>query len=507
MSEPGRVHPRDRFNRELEENVHPRDWINPDPAPRYNLVVIGAGTAGLVTAAGAAGLGARVALVERNLMGGECLNTGCVPSKCLIRSARAAADVRDSGPFGIRVPARYEVDFEAVMERMRSLRAAISVSDSARRFSTELGVDVFLGAAEFTGRDAIRVSGKTLRFRRAVIAAGARAFEPSIEGLAGTGFLTNETVFSLTSLPERLAVIGGGPLGCELAQAFQRLGSRVFLLQKGPRIMPREDPDAVRILEESLTRDGLELILSCDVRGVKRSSQGKTITCQCGGETKEITVDEILVGAGRVPNADGLGLDLAGVAWDKREGVRVDEHLRTTNPRVFAAGDICSPYKFTHMADAMARIVIQNALFWGRRKQSALTVPWCTYTDPEIAHVGMYEEEAVRKGIPVDTFTVPMAHVDRAVADGETEGMARIHVRKGTGRILGATIVARHAGEMISEVSVAMQAGMGLGKLSGVIHPYPTQAEAIRKAADAFNRTRLTPGIKGIFEALLRFRR
>ncbi|UCG39446.1 MAG: FAD-containing oxidoreductase [bacterium] len=507
MSSEPRVIPVDGFNRVLEENVHPAHWINPEPARRYNLVVIGAGTAGLVTAAGAAGLGARVALVEKHLMGGDCLNVGCVPSKCLIRSARSAADVRDAGQFGVKVPGGYEVDFGAVMERMRRLRSQISVNDSVRRFSGELGVDVFLGQGRFTGPDTVQVGESILRFKRAVLATGARAFEPPIEGLAAAGFLTNETVFNLTERPSRMAVIGAGPLGCELAQTFQRLGCRVTILEMGPQILSREDRDAAGIVEDALRRDGVELVLSCEIKRVTRGPDGKVIHLECGDGRREMAVDEILVGVGRVPNVEGLDLESARVNYDARLGVEVDEYLRTTNPEIFAAGDICFPYKFTHTADALARIVIQNALFWGRRKTSLLNIPWCTYTDPEIAHVGMYETDAQRKGIAVDTFTIPMSDVDRAVADGETDGMVRVHVRKGTGRILGATIVARHAGEMISEVSVAMKARMGLGALSEVIHPYPTQAEGIRKAADAYNRTRLTPRVKRLFETILRWQR
>jgi len=507
MADRGRVFPSDPFNEKLEKNVHPPEWVNPEPASRYNLVVIGAGTAGLVTAAGAAGLGAKVALVERHLMGGDCLNVGCVPSKCLIRSARAASDVRDASRFGVRLPAGREVDFPAVMERMRRLRADISVNDSVNRFSKELGVDVFLGDARFSGSDTVRVGDKALRFKKAVITTGARAFTPPVEGLAAAGFLTNETVFSLTERPGRLAVIGAGPLGCELAQAFGRLGSRVSLLQRRQQIMPREDQDVARIVEASMVADGVEIILPCDLKRVEKTREGKVLHLVCEGAANQITVDEILVGAGRVPNVEGLNLDEVGVAYDERKGVNVDESLRTTNPRIYAAGDVCSPFQFTHAADAMARIVIQNALFWGRKKTSALTIPWCTYTDPEIAHVGMYGKDAEEKGIPVKSITIPMTEVDRAIADGETEGMVRIHVRKGSGQILGATIVARHAGEMISEVSVAMHGKVSLGALSGVIHPYPTQAEGIRKAADAYNRTRLTPGVKRLFETILKWQR
>lgn len=507
MSEQDLVIPKDRYNQELVENVHPSGWTNPDPAGKYNLVVLGAGTAGLVTAAGAAGLGARVALVEKHLMGGDCLNFGCVPSKCLIRSARAAAEVRDASRYGVCVPGGYEVDFPAVMERMRKLRAGISPNDSAKRFSEQLGVDVYLGEGRFTGTKTVQVGDAVLQFRKAVIATGARAFKPPVEGLAEAGFLTNETVFTLTDRPERMAVIGAGPLGCELAQAFQRLGCRVSLLQRGPGIMPREDPDAAGIVLESMRRDGVAIYLSSDVKRIERTREGKKVHIEVNGKGLQVTVDEILVGTGRVPNVEGLGLEAAGVRYDDRGGVMVDEFLRTSNPAVFAAGDVCSAYRFTHTADAQARIVIQNALFRGRKRSSALTVPWCTYTDPEIAHVGIFERDAREKGVLVDTFTIPMQDVDRAVTDGETDGMVRIHVRKGTDRILGATVVARHAGEMISEISTAMQAGMGLGSLSGVIHPYPTQAEAFRKAADAYNRTRLTPMVKKVFKLILKWER
>lgn len=505
--QPVEINPMDEYNRSLVSNVHPPDWNNPAPAPMYNLVVIGAGTAGLVTAAGAAGLGAKVALVERHLMGGDCLNVGCVPSKCLIRSSRAFADVRDARDFGVIVPDGSEVDFPAVMERMRRLRARISANDSAARYRDELGVDVFVGDGRFAGPGIVEVGDLKLRYRKAVITTGARAFEPPIDGLKDAGFLTNETVFSLTERPARLAVIGAGPLGCELAQTFRRLGSEVYVLEMGPQILPREDRDAANIVERAFATDGIELVLSCSLKKVETGPGGKVLSLSCGDEARRIEVDEILVGVGRVPNVDGLNLESVGVGYDARKGVHVDDRLRTTNPKIFAAGDICLAYKFTHTADASARIVIQNALFWGRKKAGVLTIPWCTFTDPEIAHVGMYDKDAEARGIPVQTYTVPMGDVDRALADGEEDGMVRVHVKKGTDTILGATIVARHAGEMISEISVAMQAKMGLGSLSSVIHPYPTQAEAIRRAADAYNRTRLTPTVKGIFDRLLRFQR
>ncbi len=491
------VFPDDLHNQALVSNVHPLDWQNPEPAPCYNLVVIGAGTAGLVTAAGAAGLGAKVALVERHLLGGDCLNVGCVPSKCMIRSSRVVADIRDANQFGIKVPPGMEVDFPVVMERMRRLRARISVHDSARRFK-DMGVDVFLGEGRFSGPDSLEVAGKALRFKKAVIATGTRPVHPTIEGLGEAGFLTNETVFCLTEQPRRLAVMGGGPIGCELAQAFRRLGSEVILFHNASHILNREDSDAAEILQQSFVRDGIRLVLDCKTKKVQKKNGNKIIHIECGGKEEEIAVDEILAGAGRAPNVEGLNLEAVGVKYDKREGVDVNEHLQTTNPRIYACGDICLKYKFTHTADATARMVIQNALFLGRKKQSALTIPWCTYTDPEIAHVGMYEKDAREKGIAVDTFIRPLNDVDRAVADGEEEGFVKIHVKKGTDKILGATIVARHAGEMLSEVTLAIVGNLGLGTLANAIHTYPTQAEAIKQAADAYNRTRLTPFIKGL---------
>ena len=498
--------PLDEHNKRLVQNVHPPDWANPEPSGRYNMVVIGAGTAGLVTAAGSAGLGAKVALIERDLMGGDCLNVGCVPSKALLRCAHAYADVRDAHQFGVNVPPGFTVDFPAVMERMRRLRAGISRLDSAARFRG-LGIDVFIGGAEFTGRNTVAVGGRTLEFSKACIATGARAAAPSIRGLAEAGYLTNETVFSLTELPARLGVIGGGPIGCELSQAFARFGSEVTLFEASQHILNREDRDAATLVEAALMRDGTKIRCGAKIAGVRVEGPDKILEIDGEGGREELRVDEILVGVGRAPNVKGLGLEAAGVQFDERAGVKVNDALRTTNPNIYAAGDICFPYKFTHTADALARIVIGNALFFGRGRGSALTIPWCTYTDPEIAHVGLYPAEAAKKGMEMDTFTIEMSHVDRAILEGADEGFLKVHVKKGKDQILGATLVARHAGEIISEISVAMAAGVGLGTIAKTIHPYPTQAEVVKKAADAYNRTRLTPTVKRILSAVLRWRR
>ena len=495
-TEPLQIPPPDAFNRELVRNVHPPDWVNPEPAPHYNLVVVGAGTAGLVSAAGAAGLGARVALVEKYLLGGDCLNVGCVPSKALLAAARAANVVRHAREFGIDVQGVVRVDFPALMERMRRLRAGISHHDSAARFAG-LGVDVFLGEGRFTGRDTLEVGGKSLHFRRAIVATGARAARPDIPGLNEVGYLTNETVFNLTELPPCLGVIGAGPIGCELAQGFARFGSRVTLLGKDAVILPREDADVSSLLANSLRHDGVDLRLGVRVERAERTATGKLLHLS-GGD--RIAVDEVLIGVGRAPNVEGLNLEAAGVRYDTKHGVAVNDRLQTSNGRIFAAGDICSRYQFTHAADAMARIAIQNALFYGRARASALVIPWCTYTEPEVAHVGLSERTAAEKGIKIDTYTQEMRQVDRAVLEGDDEGFVKVHVRKGTNRVVGATIAARHAGEMIAELTLLMTAGLGLKTLGRVINPYPTETEAVRKVADAYNRTRLTPFVKGLFE-------
>jgi pyruvate/2-oxoglutarate dehydrogenase complex dihydrolipoamide dehydrogenase (E3) component len=501
------LQPDDEHNRLLAENVHPSEWQNPTPDGRYNLAVLGAGTAGLVAAAGAAGMGAKVALIERQLMGGDCLNVGCVPSKAIIRSAHAAHDVRTADRFGIRVTGAVEVDFEAVMERMRRIRSEISPNDSAKRFSEHYGNDVYFGSARFTGRDTIDVNGTGIRFARAVIATGARAVVPPIPGLDEAGYLTNHNVFNLTEQPRRLAVVGGGPIGSELAQAFARLGTEVTIIEMADQFLQREDQDAAEILKASLERDGIAVRLSTKLRMVETSADGKVLFLETPDGEQRVSVDEILVGVGRTPNVEGLDLEVAGVEYDRR-GVRVNDSLQTTNKKIYASGDICLPFKFTHTADAASRAVIQNALFPGpKKKTSRLVVPWCTYTDPEIAHVGLYPHQAEEQGIQIDTWEIKMSDVDRAIAEGDEEGFLKVHCKRGTDTILGATIVARHAGEMISEITTAMAAGMGLGGFSGVIHPYPTQAEVIRKAADMYNRTKLTPTVAGILKRWFRWTR
>lgn len=507
MNPPATVPPDDEFNRTLVDRVHPPDYVNPVPSGRYNLIVIGAGTAGLVCAAGAAGLGAKVALVERHLMGGDCLNYGCVPSKGIIAAAKAMARAKRAEAFGVKFAAQPEIDFPAAMERMRRLRSEISRHDSVQRF-TELGVDVYLGEGSFVDPHTIRVAGRELNFRKAVIATGARAAVPPIPGLNDVDYLTNETIFSLTELPARLAVIGGGPIGAEMAQTFARFGSRVTLFEAGPRILPRDDPDASAIVQNSLARDGVDLKLNVGISRFSKTGMETTVSYAIGEVTAELRVDFVLVSTGRAPNVAGLNLDGIGVDFDPREGVRVNDKLQTSQKHIYAAGDICFPYKFTHTADFLARIVLRNALFpFGRSRTSRLVIPWCTYTDPELAHVGLSETEAHNSGVPVDTFVQQMDGVDRAILDGEISGFVKILLKKSTGRIMGATIVAPHAGDLISQITQAMVVGTELGQIADVIHPYPTHADAIRKLGDQYNRTRLTPAVAAFFRKWMNWTR
>ncbi|MEX5215141.1 MAG: mercuric reductase [Nitrospiraceae bacterium] len=508
------VHPMDEHNTTLVNNVHPSDWVNPQPEGKYNIVVIGAGTAGLVTAVIAAGVGAKVALIERHLMGGDCLNVGCVPSKGMIRAATAWADVKRAGEFGLHIPPGIKYDFGAAMARMRKLRARISRTDSAHRYKS-LGVDVYIGDAKFLGENRIEVTGRagnrTLEFVKASICTGARASDPPVSGLSAAGYLTNETVFTLTELPSRLGVIGAGPIGCELAQAFARFGSQVYLVEAMHGIMPNEDRDAAEIVLKSMQRDGITLLCCGKDLKVSKTGAGKRLTVDSHGQHYIVTVDEILVGVGRTPNVEGLGLEAVGVEYDKA-GVTVNDRLQTTNPRIYAAGDICSRYKFTHAADAMAQIVIQNALFphpfgMGYASVDSLTMPWCTFTEPEVAHVGLYEEEAKKKGIEIETYTYKMDEVDRAILDGQEEGFARVHIEKGSDKILGATIVAAHAGDMIGEFSVLMKAGAGAKTLASTIHPYPTQAEVNKKAVNLWRKAHFTPRTKALLTKLFAWMR
>lgn len=486
----------DAYRRDLLANIRPPDWRNPQPAGAYELLVLGAGPAGLLAARGAAMLGRKVALIERNLLGGNCLNTGCVPSKALIRTSRLYARMREARELGATQADEVRADAVAAMQRIRRLQTRLSRADSAYRLR-DRGIDLYFGAGRFAGPTRVAVDdGSVLSFKKALVATGAQPMDPDIPGLAKTGYWTNETIFNLNATPRRLLVIGGGPLGCELAQAFCRLGSQVTIAQDDPMFLPREERDAAQILAESMANDGVQTYLNTQVVAVRAQGKEKIVDLVNEDHKISVCVDEILAGIGRSPNVGALALEAAQVEYDATSGIRVNDFLQTSNPRIYAAGDVCLEHKFTHMADASARIVLHNALLRGRRRLSSLTVPWCTYTDPEIAHVGLYVREAREQSIPVETYTILMHDVDRAVTDGDESGFLKIHLQDGTDRILGATIVARRAGEMINELSLAITAGIGLRKLGQVVHAYPTQSLAIKMAADAYLLQRLRKPVR-----------
>ncbi|MEO5590381.1 MAG: mercuric reductase [Gemmatimonadaceae bacterium] len=490
--------------RERLENVHPPDWVNPVAADKYHLVVIGGGTGGLVSAAIAAGLGARTALIERHWMGGDCLNVGCVPSKALLRAARAWKEAETSRERFGGPEAAGSRDFGLAMRRLQSIRASMSAVDSAARYR-DMGVDVFLGHAQFSARDAIDVEGQRLTFRRAVVATGTRPAIPEIAGLAETGYLTNETIFSLTEVPRRLVVIGGGPIGTELAQAFVRFGSDVTLVETGAGILGKDDPEAAAIVAGVLTREGVRIVTRARVTSVdRRASVVVSYTGDGGGG--EVETDTILVATGRSPNLSDLGLDVAGIEYDERK-IITDDRLRTSNHSIYAVGDITGRAPFTHIADAHARMVVQNALFFGRKKVTDLVIPWCTYTQPELAHVERDTGEPDGRVRELETITIPLREVDRARLDGDTQGFLRVRHERGSDRIVSATLVADHAGDVIGQISMAMGNGLGLSAMGATIFPYPTVAEVIRKAADAWRRTKLSPRVRELFRFYFRMLR
>lgn len=466
----------------------------------YNVVVIGAGTAGLVTAAGTAGLGGRVALVERNKMGGDCLNFGCVPSKALISSARLVQQMRNAAKWGVRRNDP-QFDFREVMGRVRERRAQIAPHDSQERFES-LGVDVFRGEARFVSPRELEVDGRKLRAKNFVIASGSRARIPQIQGIRDVPFFTNETIFDeMDESPQSMIVLGGGPIGCELGQAFARLDVRVTIVQIGNQLLPAEDRDVAQFIQQRLTSEGVDVRLNASAKCVARSDAGIVVEFERGDS---ISGDALLVASGRTPNVEALNLERAGVDYD-REGVKVNDYMQTSQPHIYAAGDVANRLKFTHTADFTARAVVRNILMplqILRQRVDRAIVPRCTYTDPEVTRVGVAEKEAA---VAYDLFRVELAELDRAVCESEEDsGFAKILTRKGSDQILGAAIVAPHAGDLIHEFVVAVNARVGLGKLAGMIHAYPTLAELARKAGDKYNKTRLTPRAKAIFAWLYR---
>ncbi len=463
----------------------------------YNVVAIGAGAAGLVTAAGTAGLGGRVALIERNLMGGDCLNFGCVPSKALISSARLIQQIRDAEKWGLDRQSPQFV-FEKIFDRMRARRAKIAPNDSQERFES-LGVDVFRGEARFVSPHEIEVDGRKLRAKNFVIATGSRPAIPKIEGIESVPYFTNETIFDeLKEKLESMIVLGGGPIGCELGQAFSRLGVKIDIVQRGSELLPREDRDVAQFVQTGFAAEGISVHLNATTKRVSKQD-GEIVLEFADGNP--LSADAMLIATGRTPSLRALDLETVGVDHDEH-GVKVNEYLQTSQRHIYAAGDITNQLKFTHTADFTARIVVRNILVPFQLLRQTVdwsVVPWCTYTDPEVAHVGLNEKQAKQKKVEYDLFVVPLEDVDRAVVESEDAGFAKILTAKSSDKILGATIVAPHAGDLLHEFVLAMSAKIGLGTIASTIHAYPTFAELARKAADKYNKTRLTPRAKKIF--------
>lgn len=495
-----------------------------NPNEKFNLVIVGGGSAGLMAAAGAAGLGARVALVEAGKMGGDCLNYGCVPSKALLRCARDARAKRE-GRFGsapVGGAGDGAANWEAVSAWVRGVIDTIAPHDSVERFQS-LGVEVVAGRATVTTPHSVRVDlndggSRRLEGRALVIATGSSPLVPSIPGLDAAGYLTNETVFAQAGLPRRLLVMGGGPIGVELGQAFARLGSRVTLVEMLPRILPREDADAAELVAGSLKRDGVEILCSTRVIGVEAGHGEKLVLCQAlagdgagldggtDGPTRTVAVDEILVAAGRRANVADLGLESLGIRTE--HGLIVtDRRMRTSARSVFACGDVTGPYPFTHMAGQQARVVIQNALLPFKTRIDYRVVPWATFTEPEVARVGLNEEDATSQGIAHRVIKLPFSANDRAVCEGETEGFLKILTPPGKDVILGATLVGQHAGEVLHEVVLAMQAKLRLRDIANTVHIYPTLSEIFRRAGDESRKASFTPFLRRLFSAYLRWQR
>lgn len=501
-------------NKMLVEHIHPHDYTNPTPTEEYDLVVIGAGVAGLISVIIGAWLGKSCALIERHGMGGDCLNTGCVPSKALIACARAAHSVKELSKFGVTVDqSTVSIDFGFVMERMRAVRAKISHHDSVQRYSRDFCKDVYVGEAKFAGGKVVQVTGddgtvRSLLFKKAMIATGASAAIPPVEGLVASEgrlpvpHLTNSNFFNLTALPPRMLVIGCGPIGLELSQSMRRFGCHVTCLEMGAQLLPREDPDAAKVLGAQLEADGINVLLSVKIIKIEYTAAAGSepgirycgpwgtysVTIEVNGKLKVMQAEALLNATGRAPNVFGIGLEKVGVDWDNRRGVVINDFFGTTNPNIYACGDCASAYKFTHSADFQARLAVRNMFLGDTHKLSSLLIPWCTYTEPEVAHVGKYEAELTATGIEFESFTRQLGDVDRCMCDGVTHGFVKITIRAGTDEIVGATICGPNAGDMISEITLAMQYGIGISQIAGTIHPYPTSQEAIRQACLGYNK-------------------
>jgi pyruvate/2-oxoglutarate dehydrogenase complex dihydrolipoamide dehydrogenase (E3) component/uncharacterized membrane protein YdjX (TVP38/TMEM64 family) len=477
-----------KARRELARYTRPRQFDT-------NLVVIGAGSAGLVSSLIAATLKAKVTLIERHKMGGDCLNTGCVPSKAILRSAHVADQMRRAAEFGL-APVDVAVNFPQVMERVQQKIAAIEPHDSVERF-TSLGVDCVAGDARILSPWEVEVNGERIRTRHVVIASGARARVPDIPGLHELDYLTSDTLWDIRERPRRLLVLGAGPIGCELAQAMGTLGAEVTLVTHAERILPREDADASQLVHARLEKKGIRILTGCEPKSFSSAAGGQMAQCLQDGDAISLEFDRVLLAVGRTPNIEGLGLEELGIRTTSRGTIEVDDYLQTAIPTIYACGDIVGPYQFTHTASHQAWYATVNALL-GHLKRFRVdysVIPWATFTHPEVARVGLSEDEAKQQGIAYEVTRYGIDDLDRAIADSEDEGFVKVLTVPGKDRILGATIVSAHAGDLLTEFVLAMKHGLGLNKILGTIHIYPTMSEANRFLAGEWRKARKPEGV------------
>lgn len=478
------------------------------PKYDYNMVAIGAGSAGLVTAYICAATKAKVALIEKHKMGGDCLNTGCVPSKALIRSAKFMKDAKNAQALGFK-NVQVEYDFADVMERIQRVIKTIEPHDSVERYSS-LGVDCHTGYGVIKSPHEVEVNGKILTTRNITIATGARPFVPPIPGVDEVDHYTSDNVWDIREKPEHMVVLGGGPIGSELAQAFARLGVKVTQIERGDRIMQREDPEISEMVMDQFKREGVNILLKHNVTSLKNANGKKVVVCEVDGQTKEVECDAILVAIGRKPNTTGFGLEELGIELNKNGTIKVDDYLRTLKYKnIYACGDVAGPYQFTHTASHQAWYCSVNAMlkpFWGF-KADYRVIPWATYTDPEVARVGLNEQEAKEQGVPYEVTTYGIDDLDRAIADEAAYGIVKVLTVPGKDTILGVTIAGIHAGDLIAEYVAAMKHGFGMNKILGTIHIYPTLAEANKFAAGNWKRNQVTESTLAWGERLNRWRR
>ena len=469
----------------------------------YNIIVIGGGSAGLVSSYIAAAVKAKVALIEKHKMGGDCLNTGCVPSKALLRSAKMLSYAKRAKEFGFK-KADIEFDFKDVMQRVQSVIKAIEPHDSRERY-TKLGVDCIEGAAKITSPHSVEVNGKTLTARSIIVATGARPMVPPIPGLDKIDYLTSDNVWELKELPKKLVVLGGGPIGSEMAQAFARLGAEVTLVEMAPQILIREDEEVIKLVTEKFTKEGIKVLANHKAKEFK----GNTLVCEYEGKDVEVAFDKVIVALGRAANTSGFGLEELGVELRGNKTIEANPFLQTNIPSIYVCGDVTGPYQFTHTAAHQAWYASVNALFAPFKKFKAdySVIPWATFTDPEVARVGLNEKDAKEKNIPYEVTTYGIDDLDRAIADSEAHGFVKVLTVPNKDKILGVTIVGTHAGDLIAEYILAMKHGIGLNKILGTIHIYPTLAEANKYAAGEWKRAHVPAFAMKILEKFHAWRR